>query len=381
MGRIVTDADAINLLRSLVSIPSPSGEERAAAEWLVDWMNAHGFAAAVDAVGNAVGHRGTGARRILLLGHIDTFPGQLPVHCDDDTLTGRGTVDAKGALCAFVAAVAAVEVSDDWQISVVGAVEEEAASSRGARHLLTEWTPPEVCIIGEPSGWDRITLGYKGRLMADLHWRAPFSHSAGRGALPAEQAVAVWNAVVEHCDTQNAHRSGDDHDSGGESPGAFDRLDPSLRHIATRDDGAWCEVEMTIGLRLPPHLAPASVAGAIQRTVERCGLNLTVGWGENCAAGDRIVFYAPEVAYRSDKNTTLVRACLAGIRASGGRPRFVLKTGTSDMNVVGPVWNVPIVAYGPGDSALDHTPDEHISLAEYLRSIAVLRHALAALQQ
>lgn len=376
----MTDLDAIDLLQALVSIPSPSGEERIAAEWLVDRMTALGFDAIVDAAGNAVGHRGSGPRRILLLGHIDTFPGQLPVQRDHNTLTGRGTVDAKGALCAFVAAVAGIEVASDWQISVVGAVEEEATSSRGARQLLAEWRPPEMCIIGEPSGWDRITLGYKGRLMVDLHWRAAFSHSAGRGVLPAEQAVAAWNAVVRHCDAQNVSGATEPDDERGTSS-AFDRLDPSLRHIATRDDGAWCEVDMTIGLRLPPHLAPDSVAEAIHRTIERCGLNLAAGWGDNRPTGDRIVFYAPEVAYRSNKNTALVRACLAGIRAVGGRPRFVLKTGTSDMNVVGPVWNIPIVAYGPGDSALDHTPDEHISLAEYLRSIAVLRHALVALQQ
>ena len=46
------------------------------------------------------------------------------------------------------------------------------------------------------------------------------------------------------------------------------------------------------------------------------------------------------------------------------------------MNIVGPRWNCPIVAYGPGDSALDHTPDEHINLDEYLRAIDVLTLAL-----
>jgi LysW-gamma-L-lysine carboxypeptidase len=49
------------------------------------------------------------------------------------------------------------------------------------------------------------------------------------------------------------------------------------------------------------------------------------------------------------------------------------------MNVVGPVWRCPILAYGPGDSALDHTPNEHLSLEEYARAIDVLEHALAAL--
>jgi LysW-gamma-L-lysine carboxypeptidase len=59
----------------------------------------------------------------------------------------------------------------------------------------------------------------------------------------------------------------------------------------------------------------------------------------------------------------------------------VSKTGTSDMNVVGPAWTCPICAYGPGDSAFDHTPQEGISLSEYLRSIQVLRSALHTLMR
>jgi LysW-gamma-L-lysine carboxypeptidase len=50
----------------------------------------------------------------------------------------------------------------------------------------------------------------------------------------------------------------------------------------------------------------------------------------------------------------------------------VLKTGTADLNIVAPAWGCPAVAYGPGDSALDHTPNEHISLAEYSRAVKVL---------
>jgi LysW-gamma-L-lysine carboxypeptidase len=73
------------------------------------------------------------------------------------------------------------------------------------------------------------------------------------------------------------------------------------------------------------------------------------------------------------------RALRGAIRAEGGQPAFVHKTGTSDMNIVGRVWNCPMVAYGPGDSALDHTPDEHIDLNEYLRAVRVLTRALERL--
>ena len=49
------------------------------------------------------------------------------------------------------------------------------------------------------------------------------------------------------------------------------------------------------------------------------------------------------------------------------------------MNIVGPIWKCPIVAYGPGDSTLDHTPNEHLDLAEYERAINVLARVIGEL--
>ena len=49
------------------------------------------------------------------------------------------------------------------------------------------------------------------------------------------------------------------------------------------------------------------------------------------------------------------------------------------MNVVGPVWQCPIVAYGAGDSKLDHTPQEHVVVEEYERAIEVLKQVLEGL--
>uniref|UniRef100_UPI0025C3D894 M20/M25/M40 family metallo-hydrolase n=1 Tax=Deinococcus sp. TaxID=47478 RepID=UPI0025C3D894 len=66
-------------------------------------------------------------------------------------------------------------------------------------------------------------------------------------------------------------------------------------------------------------------------------------------------------------------------RAQGGTPTFKVKTGTSDMNVVAELWPVPTLAYGPGDSSLDHTPEERLDLAEYDRAVAVLTEALTRL--
>jgi LysW-gamma-L-lysine carboxypeptidase len=57
------------------------------------------------------------------------------------------------------------------------------------------------------------------------------------------------------------------------------------------------------------------------------------------------------------------------------------KTGTGDMNILGKAMNLPIVTYGPGDSHLDHTLDEHIVISEYLASIQVYKETLLKLSE
>jgi len=120
---------------------------------------------------------------------------------------------------------------------------------------------------------------------------------------------------------------------------------------------------MSIGLRLPP------------------GLDMTALQQEMWAwcNGTQLTFPYSELPFQAAKNTPLVRALLQAIRTEGGRPRFKLKMGTSDMNVVGPAWGCPIVAYGPGDAAMDHTPDEHIEIEEFRRGVDVLAQALEIL--
>ena len=347
----ITASSAERLLHDLVSIPSPSCHEAEAAAFLTAWMRRIGYDDAfIDEAGNAVGVIGTGVRQIVLLGHIDTFAGSPPVRLEGRTLYGRGAVDAKGPLCTFAVAACRADLADDIQVVVVGAVEEEAATSRGARYALSQYQPA-FCVIGEPSQWDRITLGYKGRLLLDWRWEGGLSHSAGELPSPAERALRYWQDIKAYCDDFNAGIGS-----------LYARLDPSIRDINTWQEGVNGVAEMTVGFRLPPGVAPAEIEPRFP-------------------PGDSAIVSArgAECAFSGDKNSALSRQFRRAIRANGGVPRFVYKTGTSDMNIVGPVWGCPIVAYGPGDSALDHTPDEHINLDEYLRAIDVLTLALETL--
>jgi LysW-gamma-L-lysine carboxypeptidase len=343
--------DEVGFLEQLLRIPSPSGEEDVVAECLVERMAALGFWTHRDEVGNAVGVLGDpeAGREVVLLGHMDTVPGFIPVRWRGDRLYGRGAVDAKGPLAAFVAAAARVAPRlKDIRLVVIGAVEEEA-HGLGARHLARTMEPPDCVIIGEPSHWEGITLGYKGMLNVD-YWRVqPGGHTAGELPGPAEKAVTFWNRLMTYSEELNQGRSGH-----------FDTLDPALRDFRTFSDGLDDGVEMNIVLRLPPGADTADLKYKMQ------------AWCNGAA----LSFPGGDPPFRSEKNTPPVRALLRAIRAEGGRPRFKLKTGTSDMNVVGPVWGCPMVAYGPGDSSLDHTPDEHIEIKEFRRAVNVLERAL-----
>lgn len=332
-------------LVGLVSQYSPSGQEHNAVEWLVARMKSLGYDDAfIDEGGNAVGVMGNGSKQIVLLGHIDTVPGEIKVEQDNILLYGRGSVDAKGPLACFVDAVAKVDAKDGWQFVVIGAVEEER-DSEGARFVVDQYRP-DFAIIGEPNQWDRLALGYKGSAWANLTVKHGQAHSASGEVTAAEAAVDAWMKIKAYTDSFNIDKQR-----------VFDKLLLTLRGLESDSNDFEQWARLRVGVRLPIEVSPEEWYGKL---------------GE--LAGDteveRVGFAVP--AWRCEKNTALVRAFLSGIRSQGGEPRFVYKTGTADLNIIAPVWKCPAVVYGPGDSSLDHTPNEHITFQDYSKAVNVL---------
>ena len=348
----ITNYQNPETLIGLVSQYSPSGQERGAVEWLVARMKSLGYDDAfIDEAGNAVGVMGKGAKQVVFLGHIDTVPGEIPVRVDDGILYGRGSVDAKGPLACFADAVAQVGAKDGWQFVVIGVVEEER-NSEGARFVAENYKP-DFAIIGEPNQWDRIALGYKGSAWANVTVKRGQVHSASGEVTAAEAAVEIWLKIKMYVDSFNADKQK-----------MFNKLLLTLRGMESDSDDFQQRVQMKIGVRLPEEISPEEWYGKLNEIadgeiVEPVGFAISA-WG-------------------CEKNTPLVRAFLSGIRSQGGEPRFVYKTGTADLNIVAPVWKCPAVVYGPGDSALDHTPNEHINLDKYAKAVDVLSAALLKL--
>ena len=115
-----------------------------------------------------------------------------------------------------------------------------------------------------------------------------------------------------------------------------------------------------MGFRLPPDYA----------------VNEIIELAESSKGEAMISHSGYEKAWHSKRTNPLAKAFSRAILKEGGKPRPKLKTGTSDMNVVGPTWQCPIIAYGAGDSTLDHTPNEHVVVDEYLTAVRVVQSVL-----
>jgi LysW-gamma-L-lysine carboxypeptidase len=330
---------ARDLLETLVSTPSPTGREDACATALSEFLAAHDREVYRDDVGNV---RAPADDSVLFTSHVDTVPGEIPVRVADGedgaVLWGRGSVDAKGSLAAL--AVAAVRTG----VSFVGVVGEET-TSRGARHLVAERAAPDAVVNGEPSGWDAITLGYRGILQGTYVATSESGHTSRPENNAVQDAIAWWSAV-------EARFEGDEYEP------VFEQVTPKPVTIdgGVSDDGLAVEATLEAQLRVPPdhstdevrELADAELAGG------------TVNWTD-----------AVEPTMQSPR-TPVARAFRAAIRDRGGDPRPLRKTGTADMNIYAGAWDCPMATYGPGDSGLDHAPNERLPLVELDRAIAVL---------
>ena len=350
------DTAARRLLYDMVSIPSPSREEERAAERLVDFFEANGREAWIDEVGNV---RAPANEAVLLTSHVDTVPGDIPVEVraappagelpdasdvrvgepGEPVLWGRGAVDATGPLVAM--AVAAVKTG----VSFAGVVREEVDSG-GARHLIDDRDAPDAAINGEPSGWQGITLGYRGLLEGTYVNTSESGHSSRPEPNAIQHAIDWWHGVEETFTPDDPETA------------VFDQVTTKPISIdgGLSDDGLAVETTMSVQLRVPP----SRPVDEIHELAEAELSTGSVQWGD------------PMPPVMESPRTDLARAFRVAIRGAGGDVRLLRKTGTSDMNLFAAAWDCPMVTYGPGNSDLDHAPDERLPLADLDRAVTVL---------
>lgn len=173
--------ELFQLTKSLMSIPSTSGEEHAVGFYLRDHLESLGWTVELQPVSetqnNVIAYLNE-SPRVWMSTHMDTVPPFIAPTEDDEKIYGRGSCDAKGIIAAQITAAERLRAEGVTDIGLLYTVEEERAST-GAKavngHPLA--AKCEYMINGEPTDND-LAIGSKGTFRVMIRTTGKAAHSA-----------------------------------------------------------------------------------------------------------------------------------------------------------------------------------------------------------
>ena len=220
----MTDALALDYAQRLISCESVTPAQGAVFDALEDMLKPLGFR--VDRfvsgtgddnpahgapVENLFAIRESGGRHFAFAGHLDVVPPGAGWASDPfvpqikgDLLHGRGAVDMKGSIAAFVAALHEIP-TDAGTISLIITGDEEGPAIYGTRalidHMQALGTIPDACLVGEPTSVNRLgdmmKIGRRGSVnmwisVAGTQGHVAYPHLADN---PIPKLVAILSEI------------------------------------------------------------------------------------------------------------------------------------------------------------------------------------------
>jgi succinyl-diaminopimelate desuccinylase len=191
--------DVLDLARDLIRRPSVTPADAGAMDTLQRALEGLGFRCRRMTFGqieNLYARRGTDGPNLCFAGHTDVVPagdeaawtsGPFDAAVSDNVLVGRGAVDMKGAIAAFVAAVSKIAPeAQTGSISLLITGDEEGVAIDGTgkvvEALLAEGERVDHCVLGEPTSaarfGDQVKVGRRGSLYAKITVEGKQGHVA-----------------------------------------------------------------------------------------------------------------------------------------------------------------------------------------------------------
>jgi succinyl-diaminopimelate desuccinylase len=214
--------DPVELTRDLIRRPSVTPADEGAMDVLERALTGLGFHCRrmkFESIENLYARRGSISPNLCFAGHTDVVPtgsteawssGPFEAEVKDGVLYGRGAVDMKGGIAAWVAAVSRVlaegEVSGSLSFLITG--DEEGPALHGTKRvvetLMAEGEVIDACVVGEPSSsqalGDMIKVGRRGSLNTwiTVHGRQGHVAYPDRAANPAPVLAKLLARLDRH---------------------------------------------------------------------------------------------------------------------------------------------------------------------------------------
>jgi acetylornithine deacetylase len=357
---------AVELLRELVRIPSPSGDERAAADCVAERLAAAGLE--TKRVANGVLARlarGPGDGPALLLNsHLDTVPvgegwtrDPLAAELADGAIWGRGANDAKASVAAMVhAACALARAPGELRGTLwLALTSEEETSNAGMTAVIARLAGEQLdgAVTGEPTGLE-VVRAQAGLAVLIAEWIGRGCHAAHVARVEHDSALA--RGIAELAATTPHIALPDPHPLLGTST-----VTPTVFRAGEAHNVVPDRARATFDARLAaPHDA-RSVRALLAELMPTADVTIR---------SERLGPVETAEAH------PLVRCAL---ECSGKRTAIGSNT-LSDMALLR---GTPSVKCGPGETVRSHTPDEFVLAAEVEAGAAfyaaLVPRALAAL--
>jgi succinyl-diaminopimelate desuccinylase len=214
--------DPIALAQDLIRRPSVTPADAGAMAVLRGTLESLGFTCQPMPFGdieNLYARLGTTGPNLCFAGHTDVVPPgdadtwstpPFAAAIEDGALTGRGAVDMKSAIAAFVAAIARVleKGPQPGSISLLITGDEEGLAEYGTRAVVPALAAAgeciDHCIVGEPSSsallGDMVKIGRRGSLGAVITIDGVQGHVAypDRAANPIPVLVRLLQQLQDH---------------------------------------------------------------------------------------------------------------------------------------------------------------------------------------
>jgi len=169
------------LTRKLIDIPSVSGDEGDAGEFLRAYLESLGYVVELQQVeGSRCNVLATteAPPHVVLSTHMDTVPPHIASSEDDEFIYGRGACDAKGIMAAQILGAEKLRAAGINNIGLLFTVDEEQASlGAKAANDLAQAHECRFIINGEPTD-SQLASGTKGSVRVILRTEGRAAHSA-----------------------------------------------------------------------------------------------------------------------------------------------------------------------------------------------------------
>lgn len=357
--------------------PNPPGDERKVAEVARQALAALGYrdvrtVARTDERPNLVAEVGTGARSLILNGHLDTKPpgnedewerSPYDAAIRDGRLHGLGSTDMKGAVAAMIYAGAALTEAAELSgtLKVVLTADEEAGSAFGARFLAeTRAVTGDAVLVGEPtgitSGWEYLAVASRGISCFRVVVRGTQMHSSLSDRLPSVNASVKLARVLTRLSDELELPEGATLNVGVTLRGGiFWGIYPG-------------EAEAGIEVRTVPGMTLEGLRADVESFLERLRaedpeLDVAAEWVPE------LTWFPPSAI---DPEHQLVDAARHAARVVLGRevPTAIMPGFTDGTN-----WSEggtpAIPAFGPGLLPLAHRPNEYVTVQEVVEAARI----------